>query len=342
VTNQIVYANVPKTYTGIFPIGDTSSRAVFAQGTYDLTSRLSVTAGLRYTDERKTFDGNVGTFSQATGLPTNTTTIYEGIGKYHALTPKFGVQYQATRAILFYASATRGYKSGGFNTTSRTASAALGFQPETLWDYEAGLKSEFLDRHIRLNLSVFHYDYKNLQVQAFITPGVTDISNAATAKIDGVEVETVLLPVAHLRLQGNFSYLNARYDRYPGASGTGGVIVDASGKQLNAAPKYSGNAVAQYDLPLSRGDELSLRGEVFYQSRAFFIATNDPAQSQAPHAFLNSSLTYTLPGGKWDIGLFGKNLANKQYVTATATISPVVSGRPGDPRTFGIRASFRY
>ena len=214
--------------------------------------------------------------------------------------------------------------------------------PETLWDYEAGLKSEFLNRRIRLNLSVFHYDYKNLQVQAFITPGVTDISNAATAKIDGVEVETVVLPVDHLRLQANFSYLNARYDRYPGASGTGGVIVDASGNALNAAPKYSGNAVAQYDVPLAGDANVSLRGEVFYQSRAFFIATNDYNQSQGPYALLNGSLTYTLPGGRWDVGLFAKNLTNRQYVTATATISPVVSGRPGDPRTFGVRASFRY
>lgn len=341
-TNQIVYANVTKLYTGIFPIGHTASRAAFAQGTYNLTDTLSLTAGVRYTNERKTFDGNVGTYSQATNLPTNTTTIYKGIGKYHATTPKFGVQYQATPAILLYASATRGYKSGGFNTTSRTAAAAVGFKPETLWDYEGGIKSEFLDRHLRLNLSVFHYDYKNLQVQAFITPGVTDISNAATAKIDGVELETVLLPIDHLRLQGNFSYLNARYDKYPGASGTGGVTVDASGNQLNAAPKYSGNAIAQYDVPLAHGANVSLRGEVFYQSRAYFIATNDPAQSQAPYALLNASLTYTTPNGKWDIGLYGKNLANRQYVTATATISPVVSGRPGDPRTFGVRASVRY
>ncbi|MGI4876086.1 MAG: TonB-dependent receptor [Janthinobacterium lividum] len=341
-TDQIVYANVPKTYTGIFPVGTTSSRAVFAQGSYNLTDRLSLTAGLRYTDEKKIFDGDVGTFSQSTGLPTNPTTIYQGVGKYHALTPKFGIQYQATDAILFYASATRGYKSGGFNTTSRTAAAALGFKPETLWDYEAGMKSELLDRHLRLNLSVFHYDYQNLQVQAFISPGVTDISNAATAKIDGIEVETTILPVDHLRLQANFSYLNARYNKYPGASGPGGVVVDASGNELNAAPKYSGNAVAQYDFPFARGDNVSLRGEAFYQSRSFFIATNDPAQSQAPYALLNASLTYTTPKGDWDFGLYAKNLADRQYVTATATISPVVSGRPGDPRTFGLRASMRY
>jgi iron complex outermembrane receptor protein len=342
-TDQVVYANVPKTYTGIFPVSYTDSRAVFAQGTYNLTERLSLTAGLRYSDEQKTFHGNVGTYSQATNLPTNTTTIYTGVGKYNALTPKFGVQYQATPAILLYASATRGFKSGGFNTSSRNAAtAALGFEPETLWDYEAGLKSELLDRRVRLNLSAFHYDYKNLQVQAFITPGVTDITNAATAKIDGVEVELTVLPVNHLRLQGNFSYLNARYDSYKGASGPGGVVVDASGNQLTAAPKYSGNMAAQYDVPFASGANVSLRGEAFFQSRTYFVATNDPAQSQAPYALVNASLVYTTPDGRWDVGLYSKNLTNRQYVTATATISPVISARPGDPRTFGVRASFRY
>lgn len=331
-----------RTFTGIYPVSRTYSRAAFAQGRYDLDDRWSLTVGGRYLNERKEFDGNVGTYSRVTGLPTNVTTLYDGVGRYKAFTPKFGVQFQANRDLLWFASATRGFKSGGFNQTSRTASARFGFRPETLWSYETGIKSDWLDRRLRLNLTAFHYDYKDLQVQAFLSLGVTDISNAATAKIDGVELETTVLPVPNLRIQGALNYLNARYSSYPGASAPGGRVIDASGNRLNAAPRFSGNVVAQYDVPLADGANISLRGEYFRQSREYYVASNDPAQSQKAYGLINASVAYRFSGMPLELSVFGRNLADRQFVTATATIAPVVSGRPGDPRTYGIRAALRY
>ena len=337
-----IEARTPRTFTGVYPVSRTYSRAVFAQATYDFTDRLGLTLGGRYSNERKEFDGNVGTYSRVTGLPTGPATVYNGVGRYEAFTPKASLQFQANNDLLLFASITRGFKSGGFNQTSRTAAASIGFSPETLWSYEIGVKSDLLDRRLRLNLSAFHYDYRDLQVLAFISVGVTDISNAATAKIDGIELEATALPIPNLRIQGNISYLNARYDHYPAASGPGGIVVNASGKRLNAAPEFSGNVVAQYDIPLPRGDSFSLRGEYFHQTRQFFTALNDPVQSQAAYGLVNASLTYSFPGERFQVSVFGRNLTDAQYVTATATISPVVSGRPGDPRTYGIRAMFRY
>ncbi|MDB5696555.1 MAG: TonB-dependent receptor, partial [Sphingomonas bacterium] len=197
------------------------------------------------------------------------------------------------------------------------------------------------DRHLRLNLTAFHYDYSDLQVRAFISPGVSDISNAATAKIDGIEFEAMMLPIPNLRIVANVSYLDARYSKYPQAPGPGGIIIDASGKQMNAAPKFSGNVVVQYDIPLAAGD-LSFRGEYFRQARSYFVANNDPEQSQAAYDLVNASVSYTLPDDRFQVGLFGKNLANTQFVTGTASFTAAASGRPGDPRTYGVRASFKY
>jgi iron complex outermembrane receptor protein len=337
-----INARAPQTFTGVYPVSRTTSVALFAQGTYDLSERWSVTAGGRYSEERKEFDGNVGIYSAVTGLPVSPATVYAGVGEYSAFTPKLGVQFQATPNIFTFASVTRGFKSGGFNQTSRTATASQGFAPEELWSYEVGVKTDLLDRRLRLNLTAFHYDYEDLQVLAFITPGVTDISNAATATIDGLELEATVLPVENLRFQLNASYLDARYESYKGASGPGGIVVDASGNRMNAAPEFSGNVLGQYDIPLGQGRALSLRGEYFFQSRSYFVATNDPAQSQPDYGLWNASLTYEIMDGQVAFSLYGKNLADEDYVTATATISPVVSGRPGDPRTFGVRASFRY
>jgi iron complex outermembrane receptor protein len=341
-TYSIVQQLAAGTYTGIFPVSHDEAKAAYAQGSYHFTDRLTGTLGVRYSSEEKIFNGNVGAYRQATNLPVSKApTVYVGDGRYHAFTPKFGLEYRFADNIFGYASATRGFKSGGFNQTSTTAVASKGFSPEKIWAYETGVKTDWLDRRLRLNLTAFHYDYKDLQVQNFITPGVTDISNAATAKIDGVELETVARPTHALTLMGNLSWLDARYDKFPGASGTGGVVIDASGNRLNASPEFQGSLSAQYDWSLPKGAGLSLRAEGSWQAREYFVASNDPAQSQKAYGLLNGSLAYDFPDGRTQISLWGKNLLDEEYVTATATISPVVSGRPGDPRTVGVRLGWK-
>jgi iron complex outermembrane receptor protein len=135
--------------------------------------------------------------------------------------------------------------------------------------------------------------------------------------------------------------MDATYAKYPGASGVGGVTIDATGKRLSAAPQYSANFSAQYEIPLADGAMVSMRGEYFWQDKQFFVASNDPAQSQGAYGLLNASLAYETPDGRWRAALWGKNLLDRQYITATATISPVVSGRPGEPRTFGARLTWK-
>ncbi|MDB5457448.1 MAG: TonB-dependent receptor [Caulobacter sp.] len=341
-TYSVIQQLAAGTYTGIFPVSHVEAKAAYAQGTFHFSDRLTGTLGMRYSEEEKIFNGNVGAYRQATNLPVSKApTVYVGVGRYHAFTPKFGLDYRFTDDIFGYVSATRGFKSGGFNQTSTTVFAQNGFAPEKLWAYEAGVKTTWLDRRLRLNLTAFHYDYKDLQVQNFITPGVTDISNAATAKVDGLEFEAVARPTRALTLNGNLALLDAKYDKYPGASGTGGVVIDASGNRLNAAPKLSGNLSAQYDWTLANSGVISLRGEGFWQAREYFVASNDPAQSQKGYGLVNASLAYDLPDGRTQVSLWGKNLLDEEYVTATATISPVVSGRPGEPRTIGVRLGWK-
>src|SRR4029453_8779547 len=123
-----------------------------------------------------------------------------------------------------YVSATRGFKSGGFNITSREA--GRGYAPEWAWSCEAGLKTSLLGRGT-LDLAAFHPDYTDLQVQTVIRPGVLDISNAAEATISGVELEASGAIVPGLRLRGHLAWLDATYDRYV-AVGVGGVTGDVA------------------------------------------------------------------------------------------------------------------
>src|SRR5690606_19064935 len=101
-------------------------------------------------------------------------------------TPKFGAEFRATEDLMIYATVSRGFKSGGFNIT---AAVPGGYDPEKLWAYEVGLNARHLDGRLSSRLSAFYYDYKDLQVQAFIVPGVASITNAASANVSGVEAE---------------------------------------------------------------------------------------------------------------------------------------------------------
>jgi iron complex outermembrane receptor protein len=330
----------PTVRANFSPTINTKAWAGFAQGNYALTDQLSLTAGIRYTRERKRFDQVATNFDFATGLPLATyPRTYSTAGTYKAWTPKFGIEFRPTDGVLLFASATRGFKSGGFNFAS--ANPAQGFAPETLWSYEAGAKLDLFDRKLRLNGTYFHYDYKGLQVQSFLTPGVIDITNASDATVDGVEIEAQAHPTDWLQLGANLAYLDAVYKNYTSALKPGNIVFDASGNRLNLSPKWSYTLYAQADVPVGDGAFFA-RGEYSHRTRQYFTAINGGLDQQAGYGLINASIGYTLPGDHIQFLLFGRNLADKEYVTSTASFASGIVGRVGEPRTYGIRAVFKY
>ncbi len=322
------------------PVVDTKAYAGYGQVDFDLTEQLILTAGIRYTNEKKTFDQfrSLIRLSDGVTLPGWPVT-YINTGRSKAWTPKVGIQFKPVEDVMLYASATRGFKSGGFNFTS--ANTLNGYTPEKLWAYEAGFKSEFADSRVTLNASVFYYDYKDLQVSAFITPGVTDITNASDASIKGLEVELVTRPAEGLILGGSLTYLDATYKNFPAAPITGGSF-DATGKRLNSAPKWSYTAYAEYNLDLGDAGTAFARGEYGYKSRQYFTVVNDDLQTTPSYGLLNASVGYTPPGGNWTIVAYGRNLTNEEYIVSSGSFTAVPSGTPGDPRTYGLRATYSY
>ena len=172
------------------PRVDATSRAVFGQATVGLTSRLSATAGVRYTHEGKDIDNAGGTLrprcSVLRRFPGRSTAIPIP-SRTDAWTPKVGLEMKLPHDALAYVSATRGFKSGGFNPSS--TAPGRGYAPEWAWSYEGGWKGALMDGRSRFAVSAFVMDYTNLQVQTPIGIGVFDIRNAAAATIRGVEVE---------------------------------------------------------------------------------------------------------------------------------------------------------
>ncbi len=171
------------------PRVDATSRAVFGQATVGLTPRLSATAGIRYTHEGKDIDnagGRYGLDAPYAPVPGSVYGYADSIA-HDAWTPKVGIEMKLPHDALAYVSATRGFKSGGFNPSS--TAPGRGYAPEWAWSYEGGWKGTLVDGRSRFAVSAFVMDYTNLQVQTPIGIGVFDIRNAAAATIRGVEVE---------------------------------------------------------------------------------------------------------------------------------------------------------
>ena len=221
------------------PDVDSRSRAVFGQATVNLTRRLSGTAGLRYTHEDKSIvnGGRLVTLDTPAVVVAGSAYDYADSISHAAWTPKLGLEARLAEGRLAYVSATRGFKSGGFNLTS--PAAGRGYAPEYVWSYEGGLKMVAARGRATLDLAAFHADYTDLQVQTTILPGVIDISNAATAVIRGVEAEGAVRFTPALQAGGHVAWLAAKYDQYA-AVGVGGVSVDVAGERLSNAPEWTG------------------------------------------------------------------------------------------------------
>lgn len=346
-------------FSTISPRIKSESKAVFVQGTYHITDELGITAGLRYTRDKKTINQtylrtsqNPATFGAPvppfpfTGSSTRT---------YDAFTPKFGIDYQVSRHFFLYASATRGYKSGGVNFVASNP-LALAFGPEKIWAYEAGLKSDWFENRLRVNVTAFRYNYTDLQVQTTITAGLISIANAATARTNGLEIETTAKPIPNLTLSANLALLDTEYGSFPNASVPNTYIpyvtgnprfnpatrlFNASGNRLNLAPRTSFSLSGRYDVDMPSGTAF-IRGDYRHQSRSFNEPTNVRISSQKAYGILNLGLGYESDRGGWSAQLIGKNVLNKQYLISIVSSGLVPNGVAGDPRTVAIQLTKNF
>jgi len=316
------------------------SRAVFGEATYRASKRVSLTAGLRYTDERKTLDATGGEYRLGTGVLTDPSTFYAFVdaASFHAWTPRASVNVQAADDTFVYASAARGFKSGGFNPGARQPGS--GFNPEFAWSYETGLKQTIARGRVRANTAFFYNGYNDLQVQSFIRPGVPQIDNAGAAVIKGIETEAVVTGRG-IQVAGHLAWLDAIYDRYI-ANVPGGATVDAAGNRLSNAPEWSGGVSASYERPVAGRGTASVRGDVSWQSRVFFRPFNNDIESQGRYGLAHLRAGFEAHSRRWDLAVFVRNVGNQAYIIGSENVPiPAYAGHPGVPRHWGTEFTIR-
>jgi len=318
-----------------------TSRAVFGQASLGLTSQLSATAGVRYTHEGKDIDNAGGLYVlEDPNLPISGSVYgYSDSIAHSAWTPKIGLEMKLPNGALAYVSATRGFKSGGFNPSS--TAPGRGYAPEWAWSYEGGVKGAIMGGRSRFSTSAFVMDYTNLQVQTPIGIGVFDIRNAAAATIRGVEVENTLRIGRGIEAGGHVTWLDATYDRYI-AVAVDGSTGDVSGNRLNNAPEWAGRLWIEWSGDVGQSRRLSIAGEATAQSTVFYTPFNDSIQRQRPYGLLGARVEYGPGHRRWTVGAYTRNLTNTDYVTGTFGTPPTAfAGRPGPSRQFAVEFTVR-
>jgi len=318
----------------------TDSYAAFVNADYEIADRLTLTAGLRYTKEKKVLD-----FEQKgyTFGPLNYPTIPRSLDRFsdNDLSPTASLKYEFTPDIGAYVTVSRGFKAGGWNPdiTKRSTAREVRFDSEKVTNYEAGLRTQFMDRRLTINLTGYHMDYDDLQISQFL-PATSEfiITNAGKAVIDGAELEVIARPSPWLIVRAGGAYNDAHYTEF--LSGTGG---DFTGQQFTNAPKWSGYISGDVTIPVKEGLDMLLHGDYRYESKVYFddsrTVNQGLAYSRGSYGLLNARIGVQSSNGL-EISLYAQNLTNKRMLlnrTNDLLGLGIVIDSYGAPRTYGVR-----
>jgi len=333
------YYVTPPTFTTSQYELSSDSYAAYAQSTFNITDKLSTTLGARYSQESKSIDGQrilLDANLQPTGIVTGSGANDDDWGSF---TYRAGLEYQATEDLMLYGSAAKGYKSGGFNVRMVPNLPNLGltsFKPETALTYEIGIRSEWLDRRLRVNATVFHSDYEDIQLrQQTILDGITTtlIGNAAKARIRGAEVELVAALSDSLTLTASYGHLDPEYLEVGTAPD---ITLDS---EFQRAPSDTANAAVDYEFPLLNGT-MQLHGDYSYRSKEQLQLIATPWDQEA-YGLVGARVTFRPQSVRWSLALFGTNLTDERYRAAgRGTLINQVGfaySSIGMPRQYGVQ-----
>ena len=355
----------------------TKSYAAFGQATWHITPALSFTGGLRYTHEDK-FGGYSNT--RLFALPTTGLTEVQ-IARVNAirasLSPiqSFSVDtsddsvsglatlgWKPAQDVLIYGTYSRGSKSQGLNLTNLPANANPVIDPETVNNYEVGIKSQFLDRAVTLNLAAYRTDVDNYQttiVQQVVGTNtyINYIANINAVRSQGFEGDLAWRATPWLSFTGSLAYTDAKYTDYPNgptpveslnptAANPGGTPQsDFNGKPLAGVPKWSASLGGDVSRPLGDGGaEAYLHGDWSYRSSYYTVASNSRYGLVDGYGIVNARLGVRWgPEGRFDLSVFARNLLDEDYIqTLNVQAYGLISATLGDPETYGATFKVRF
>lgn len=317
--------------------------AAYLQADYEIVPDLTATLGARYTWEKKELDffrstrfpgfGYDSAAVLATGVPLTQT--------QKRVTPRIALSYKVDPNLLVFASATNGFKSGGWNGTNSNPALVLPFRPEVTWSYEGGFKSELFDRHLRLNANVYLAITKDLQVTSgIIIPPMTTVSqlarNAGKLQAYGLEWEAAYAPSRYFNIFVNGSINRGKYLSTVQTPGVPANLQIQTSTVPIRVPHFQLAAGATYKVPVEAlGGDIGLTA-AFRHNSPYFVAALNTAAAPTEN-FVDLNATYENIDGLWGASFGVTNLTEQETITAN-----FISLFPGDPRRYTGRLWFRF
>ena len=338
--------------------GTTKSYAAFGDFNWAFAENLRLSFGGRWTRDEKTLRNS---FAQL-GL------IGEGDASFSKFTPKVGVDWRPNSDAMFYASWSRGYRSGGFSPRAATAeTASTPYDPEVVDSYEIGSKLDLLNGTLQFNLAGFISKYDGLQQNTTIPGGPTGnqtiTNNVGSATIKGIEADASFRPVRNLRLNATLGLLDGQFDDFIAGNILNGVILpfDYSNNDPIYSPDVTASIGAEYAQPVSFGELVGTVGYRFigkYDQQIslgpltgdlvngpVIVNGNDPRVRTDEQNLLDASLTANFEIGDAEayVSAFGRNLLDDRGTTAAFTVAGLFSfASAREPRTYGVTVGVRY
>ncbi|MBS0568601.1 MAG: TonB-dependent receptor [Proteobacteria bacterium] len=306
--------------------------AFYWQGNYAFTDRLKLTAGTRYSFEKKNF--------LVASVRPNGSQAFAVDQHKNWKRPdwKLVLDYDFTDHVMGYVSATTGFKSGGFNGRGTTAATVGSFDAETLIAYEAGIKSSLFNDRVRFNIDYYRNDYAGIQLSAVSPSGVFSVTNATGALIQGVEMDTQAQLTSAWRVDAGFGTIDAKYQNYAEIN-----HATFAGMALKDAPKFQWYLSTTYVQPLGNADLVWSAAfrytDMYFENQALSRLIMVPT-----HLDATARISYEPKNSKWSVALWGNNLTNNHISTGGFDIAGLGIGviYPSLPRTYGVDFKYRF
>jgi iron complex outermembrane receptor protein len=261
---------------------------------------------------------------------------------WSAFTPKLSLAYLPSDETTLYAAVSWGFKSGGFAAAPQGIEFTEPLDQEEALNFELGVKADLAD-NLRVNAALFSTEYEDLQIQTFgpLTAaaafGTFQTFNAGDAEIRGIELEATWVVTEHLTLSGFYAFQDSEFGdtNIPGTA-----FPDQSGQDLIRAPENKFSINADFYRPLAGGSELGANLSWRYTDDQ--RGELEPWAIQPAFDLFDARVSWTNAGGALEVAVWGKNLADEEYITHVYTIASSVVAVFGDPRMYGATLTYRF
>lgn len=340
---------------------ETTTYGLFGQAQYPMANDLLLTVGARYTLVDREFSYQTNGFFSAPELQAGVTDDFND-GDWSG---KLGLDWKPADDTLVYASISRGFNAGTYN--SQFIDAVVDIAPtssENIIAYETGIKTRFADGRANLEAAVYYYDYQDMQVVAVVPRGTIDanvLTNAEGATLYGFETQLRLLPTSWLDINLGLSYINSEFDElsspapgagvnspapFNGGAFAGGQIVDLKGESLPNAPELSFNSSFVVTLPINDRYRFVVQTDFSWEDEVKRDLIGTRALFTEDHWNLDGSISVETNDEKWRLSLWGKNLTDDTWITEAYQVLGfgfyIAGANYNYPRTFGLSLDYTY